>query len=192
MKDFVARFVKKSGLLTIAIALAQAAFGQGITGSITGNVTDPSGAFVGGATVTIRQLDTDLKRTVTTSDQGSYAVTQLAPGNYSVTIDRAGFRTFVEDHIVLAIDQVAEIDAKLQIGAAESIVSVTAESPVLQTGTSSVGLVVDSATIQNTPLDSHVSIIGLIALAPGIQAISATAQATLPVRGVTPSPRRSE
>src|ERR1700723_1753634 len=84
MKDFVARFVKKSGLLTIAIALAQAAFGQGITGSITGNVTDPSGAFVGGATVTIRQLDTDLKRTVTTSDQGSYAVTQLAPGNYSV------------------------------------------------------------------------------------------------------------
>jgi hypothetical protein len=169
----------------LAIALTQAAFGQGITGSITGNVVDPSGASVGGATVTIRQENTDLTRTVTTSDQGSYAMTQLSPGNYSVTIDKTGFRSFEQKNVTLAIDQVVEINARLQLGAAEQTISVTAESPVLQTGTSSVGLVVDSATIQNTPLDSHVSIIGLIALAPGIQAISATAQATLPVRGVT-------
>lgn len=206
MKDLLSRFLKRSGLyarggvspvvfsaclfhlaglIFTATLASQGAFGQGITGSITGNVIDASGGSVGGATVTIRQADTDLTRTATTSDQGSYAVTQLAPGNYSVTIAKTGFKTFKQDNIELAIDQVAEINTKLELGSAQETIAVTAESPVLQTGTSSVGLVVDSATIQNTPLNSHVSIIGLIALAPGIQAISATAQATLPVRGVT-------
>ena len=193
MTDLLLSFLKRatraqakiSLAVTFALALGQGAFGQGITGSITGEVIDSAGASVAGATVTIRRADTDLTRTVTTSDRGSYGVTQLAPGNYTVTIDKTGFKTFQRDNITLAIDQVAEINAKLEVGSAQETVVVTSESPILQTGNSSVGLVVDSETIQNTPLNSHVSIIGLISLAPGIQAISATAQATLPVRGVT-------
>src|SRR5215469_15034717 len=66
--------------LAFTLALAQGAFGQGITGSITGNVIDASRTSVAGATVTVRQADTDLTRTVTTSDNGSFVVTQLAPG----------------------------------------------------------------------------------------------------------------
>lgn len=173
----------QAGLL--ALAIVQGVFGQGITGSITGTVLDAEGAAIGGAVVTIRQVETELTRTVTTSDQGSYAVTQLAPGTYSVTVVKPGFKTYQQSDIVLAIDQVAEVNARLGIGSTQETITVTGDTPLLQTGTSSVGLVVDSATIQNTPLNSHVSIIGLIALAPGIQAISANAQATLPVRGVT-------
>src|SRR5215467_11804874 len=123
--------------LAFTLALAQVAFGQGITGSITGNVIDASRTSVAGATVTIRQADTDLTRTVTTSDNGSYVVTQLAPGNYSVTIAKTGFKTFKQDNIELAIDQVAEINTKLELGSAQETIAVTAESPVLQTGTSS-------------------------------------------------------
>ena len=78
-------------MFALALMLVPTSFGQGITGSITGTVTDSSGASIAGATVTIRQVDTNAIRTVTTSDVGSYTVTQLAPGTYSVKVDKTGF-----------------------------------------------------------------------------------------------------
>jgi hypothetical protein len=165
------------------MAGAQCSFGQGITGSINGTVTDSSGASIAGATVTIRQIDTNTIHTVTTSDVGSYAVALLPPGNYSVTIEKAGFETFEQKQLTLTIDQVAKIDAKLIVGSEQQTVAVTSETPVIQTETSSIGLVVDSSTIQNTPLNGHVSILGLINLTPGVQDVAAQDQ--VPVRGVT-------
>ena len=174
-------------LLTFMLALMAPAnsFAQGITGSIAGEVTDASGASLAGATVSIRQLDTNEVRTMTTSDRGSYSVPQLPPGNYAVTIDKTGFKTFQQTSIVLAIDQVVQINARLEVGSEQQTVTVNADSPVLQTEDSAIGLVIDSQTLQNTPLNSHLSIVGLLQLIPGVQAISATAQDTLPVRGVT-------
>ena len=177
-------FVFLNGLFAmLTLLVTQTSLGQGITGSINGTVTDSSGASVAGATVTVRQLTTNTVRTVTTSDVGSYTVTQLAPGSYSVKVDKAGFSAFEQSNIVLAIDQVVKIDAKLAIGSDQQTVNVTSEAPVIQTETSSVGLVVDSATIQNTPLNGHVSILGLINLTPGVQDVAAQDQ--VPVRGVT-------
>jgi hypothetical protein len=168
-------------LLTLATPHNLAA--QGITGSINGIVTDTSGAAIEGATVTVRQIDTNASRTLTTSHVGSYAVTQLAPGRYSVRVDKGGFKVFQQSDITLVIDQVAQIDARLEIGSDQQTVEVTSDSPVIQTETSSVGLVIDSATIQNTPLNGHVSILGLINLTPGVQDVAAQDQ--VPVRGVT-------
>ncbi len=71
-------------LFILAVIIAPASFGQGITGSITGTVTDTSGAPIAGATVAIRQQGTDASRTLVTSDVGSYRITQLAPGTYNV------------------------------------------------------------------------------------------------------------
>ncbi len=167
----------------LAIAAAPASFGQGITGSITGTVTDPSGASIAGATVTILQIGTNAVRAVTTSDAGSYTVTQLAPGRYNVKVDKDGFDSSQENNITLAIDQVAKIDVKLKVGSNQQTISVTAESPVIQAETSSVGLVVDSSSIQNTPLNGHLSILGLLNLVPGVQDVAAQDQ--VPVRGVT-------
>ncbi len=172
-------------LFALTLVMTPDSFGQGITGSITGDVTDASGASLAGATVSVRQLDTNEVRTVTTSDRGSYSVPQLHPGNYSVTIDKSGFKNFQQNNIVLAIDQVAQINAKLEIGSEQQTITVNTESPVLQTENSAVGLVIDSQTLQNTPLNSHLSIIGLLQLIPGVQSISATAQDTVPNRGVT-------
>ncbi len=151
-----------------ALVSATAAFGQGITGSITGDVTDASGASLAGATISIRQLDTNEVRTVTSSDRGSYSVPQLHPGSYTITIDKAGFKTFQQNNIVLAIDQVVQIHAKLEIGSEQQTITVNSDSPVLQTENSAVGLVIDSQTLQNTPLNSHLSIIGLLQLIPGV------------------------
>jgi hypothetical protein len=170
-------------LLAGILFTAAIAHGQGITGTITGTVTDTTGAAVPGATVTIRDTDTNNVHTVTTSDAGTYTVTQLAPGPYSVKVEKKAFKTFQQSNLVLTIDQTAQVNAALQIGAEQDTIEVTAVEPVIQTETSSIGSVIDAAAIQNTPLNGRLSIVGLIALAPGVQA--AGAQDQLATRGVT-------
>jgi hypothetical protein len=174
-----------SSLLLLTLGLEPSSFGQGITGSITGTVSDASGAGIAGATVTIRQVETNAARVVTTSDIGTYTVTQLAPGNYSVKVDNTGFKTLQQNDITLEINQVAQINAQLGMGSQQETVVVTGTPPIIQTNDSSVGLVIDSQTILNTPLNGRLSVIGLVALAPGVQ--GAGAQDQLAVRGVTPS-----
>ncbi len=170
-------------VLTLVLAMTPRTFGQGITGSITGNVTDATGAAIPGATVTITQTETNAVHTVTTSDVGSFTVTQLPPGHYSVKVDKAAFKSYKQDNLTLEIDQTAQINASMEVGSQGETVTVTGAPPVLQTEDSSVGLVVDSQAIQNTPLNGRLSIIGLIALAPGVQ--GSGAQDQLATRGVT-------
>lgn len=179
------RVIALLGGLMFSLFLFQAyvAYGQGLTGSIAGTVTDSSGATIAGATVTVRQIATNAVHTVISSDVGSYRVPQLPPGIYSVTVEKMGFQVSRQDKITLTIDQVAQIDAKLTVGSDQQTIDVSGEAPVIQTETSSVGLVIDSATIQNTPLNGHVSILGLINLVPGVQDVAAQDQ--VPVRGVT-------
>jgi hypothetical protein len=174
-------------LLPAALALplffAPHCFGQGITGSITGTVTDPSGAAIPGATVTITELATNAVHTVMTSDSGTYDVPQLPPGQYSVKVTKAEFQTYLQNGVTLSIDQVDKIDAQLSVGSAAQTVDVTATSPVIQAEDSSIGEVIDSQAIQNTPLNGRLGLMGLIALAPGVQ--GAGAQDQLATRGVT-------
>ena len=75
----------------LSFSVPRAAFAQGITGSITGTVTDPSGALVAGATVTARNLATNFMRKVTTSAVGTYTITELLPGQYSVRVDKTAY-----------------------------------------------------------------------------------------------------
>jgi hypothetical protein len=167
------------------LLLVSGAHAQGITGSITGSVTDSTGAQVPGATVTITQVDTNTVHVVKTSDAGTYTVTQLPPGNYTVKVEKANFKSFRQTAITLSIDQVAQINAQLSVGATQETVEVTSSAPVIQTDTSSVGSVIDSQAIQNTPLNGRLGINGLVALAPGVQGVGAQDQ--LDTRGVTPA-----
>lgn len=170
--------------LSLAL-LSAVAHAQGITGTISGTVTDVSGAVVPDATITVTQTQTNESRTVRSSSSGSYAIPQLAPGTYNVRVTRDGFGTFEQTGIVLNIDQKAEINPSLKVGSEATTVDVSAAPPTLQTEDSSLGLVVDAATIQNTPLNSHTSVIGLLQLAPGVQ--NTGAQDQVPNRGVTPA-----
>ncbi len=172
-------------MLSIFLLLGTVAKGQGITGSITGTVTDASGAAVSGATVTITQTETNAIHTVTTSDAGTYAVPQLPPGHYTVKIDKATFKSFRQTSITLQIDQTVQISPQLSIGEAQQTVEVNDTPPVIQTQDSSIGSVIDSQAIQNTPLNGRLGINGLVALAPGVQGVGAQDQ--LDTRGVTPA-----
>jgi len=170
-------------LLTVSLMLSPGAFGQGITGTITGTITDTTGATIPGATVIVTQLATNARHTVTTTDGGTFTVLQLPPGQYSVRVDKAAFKSWQQEHVELSIDQVAELNVQLQIGTQGETVNVDTTAPVIQTQDSSVGLVVDSQAIQNTPLNGRLSVVGLIALAPGVQ--QSGAQDQLATRGVT-------
>ena len=168
------------------MALQIPAWGQtGVTATISGTVTDQSGAVLPGATVTITNVDTNQVRKITTLDNGNYVVTQLPPGKYTLTVDKEGFKSYEQKDLVLVIGQLAEINLQMQLGSVSERVTVTASAPVIQTEDASVGTVVDNATIVNTPLNGRLSVMGLIALAPGVQ--NAGAQDQMPVYGVTPS-----
>ena len=173
-----------AALISLTVLAPPLIHAQGITATITGVVTDASGGVVAGAHVTAKRLDTNEDRIATTTDTGEFNIPLLQPGRYRVTVEMAAFKTFERD-LTLEINQKVEIRASLQVGSQSDKVTVTAEAPPIQTEDSSVGLVIDSATIANTPLNGRLNITGLMALAPGIQ--NAGAQDSIPVFGITPS-----
>jgi hypothetical protein len=170
-------------VFVLGLGATPALLAQGITGTITGTVVDSTGAAMPGATVTVKDLGTNAVHTVTTSDVGSYTVTQLPPGQYTVTVTKDTFKSYKQSAITLSIDQVAQINAELTVGGTDQTVEVTSAGPTIQTEDSSVGSVIDSQAIQNTPLNGRLGINGLVALAPGVQGVGAQDQ--LDTRGVT-------
>lgn len=172
-------------LLTILIFLSPLPLSsQGITASISGVVTDSTGSVLSGAQVTAKRLETNEDRVATTSDRGEFTIPLLQPGRYRVTIEVASFKTYQQE-FTLEINQKAQINAVLEVGSQADKVTVTAEAPPIQTQDSSVGLVIDTPTITNTPLNGRLNITGLMALAPGIQ--NPGAQDSIPIYGITPS-----
>jgi hypothetical protein len=170
-------------LLVLALSMPRVSPAQGITGSITGTATDQTGAAVTGATVTAIEVGTNGTHTVTTSDIGSYTISNLPPGQYTVIVSKGNFKNFKQTNITLQIDQVVQLDVALTVGSTGETVEVTGAPPVLQTEDSSVGQVIDSEAIQSMPLNGRLSLMGLIAQAPGIQGVGPQDQ--LATRGVT-------
>jgi hypothetical protein len=170
--------------LLLTLALAPGVLAQGITGTITGTVTDATGAIIPGAAVTIRNVDTNASRTVTTSDIGSYTVPQLHPGNYSVKVEKAGFKLYEQSNVTVQMDQVVLINAQLQVGSNGETITVTDAPPSIQTEQSSNGLVLDSNQIESTPLNGRLTLQGLMILSPGVQGMP-NAQDQIPTSGVT-------
>jgi len=172
------------GLIAFFAINTQVVRAQGITATITGVVTDATGGVLANANVTAKRLDTNEDRVATTTSTGEFNIPLLQPGRYRVTVEMAAFKTFQQE-LTIEINQKVEIHATLEVGSQNDKVTVTAEAPPIQTEDSSVGLVIDSATIVSTPLNGRLNITGLMALAPGVQ--NPGAQDSIPVFGITPS-----
>jgi len=119
-------------LVFFALGQVRPAFGQAVSGSIFGTVTDPTGAVVPGVTVTIRDLDRGVDYHVQTISDGNYIQTHLLAGHYRVTIAPPAFQPFVAEAEV-QVDASTRIDAQLAIGKASSTMNVTSETPLLKT-----------------------------------------------------------
>ena len=122
------KFIRYSFLLIATLALSAFLWGQAETGQITGAVLDPAGATVPNASVTVTNAENGAERRTTSGGAGDYAVTNLLPGQYTVTVDAPGFAKFREN-VVLTVGARVGLDAKLQIGSAATTVEV-AESAV--------------------------------------------------------------
>jgi hypothetical protein len=155
-------------LLAVALTLAAGTnvWGQEVTASITGTVTDPSGGAVAGATVSAKDVARGTVTTATTSSDGTFFITRIPIGTYDVRIESAGFQTALQPGIVLVLNQTARLEIQLKVGLKTEIVEVSAAPPVLQTDTTQVSTIIDSRTNDNLPLATR-NYVQLTLLSPG-------------------------
>ena len=114
-----------SRVVVILLLAASVAFAQVTTGTISGTVTDATGAVVPGAEVTVKNVDTGITRIMTTDERGRYTAPQLPPGNYEVSTSIAGFQTGVRSGITLTLGREAVVNFTLQVGSVTETVEVT-------------------------------------------------------------------
>src|SRR6267143_4184861 len=166
------RKMKSLGLGLVFMALvallcsANAAWGQDVTASITGTVSDPSGAAVVGATVTAKSVERGITYTAVTNDSGIYRIAQLPVGSYELKAEKTGFASVAYPAFVLTLNQVARIDVALKVGPVTQTVEVTGAAPVLKTETTQVDTIINSATNEALPLATR-NYVELTLLAPG-------------------------
>src|SRR3954464_6631107 len=151
-------------LVATIIATASA---QDFRGGITGRITDSSGGRLPGVTVTATNVATKVASSTTTNGEGDYTILFLTPGVYTLTAELSGFKKVVQENVQVRISDRVGIDLKLDVGRIEETISVTAESPILQTTSGSTGQVVDEKRIAMMPL-SDGNPFSLARLAPGI------------------------
>ena len=125
--------------------------GQSIYGSIRGLVTDPSSAIVANAKVTLINEGTSAERTATTNTNGEYVFSQLIPGTYSVAVETPGFKKVDRKGIVLETQNQLTIDMRLEVGNVAESVSVSTETPLIDTATASQGQVIDQQKMVDLP-----------------------------------------
>ena len=150
------------------VLLGTVAYGQE-TASIVGTVTDPSGAAVPGAKITITNTETGIVRSTTTNTTGSYAARELAIGHYNVRVEAAGFKASERTGITLNVNDTVRADAALQVGEAKESVTVEANAIQVQADTNEVSQTITAAQVSDLATNGR-NVIQLAALVPGAAA----------------------
>ncbi|HEY1950330.1 MAG TPA: TonB-dependent receptor, partial [Bryobacteraceae bacterium] len=158
--------------LVVTFALfVSVSVGAQVTGStLSGTVSDASGAAIPEAQLVIRNVDTGVERTVTTSANGVYTAVNLLAGSYQVTISAKNFDTEIKSGITMYVGGQQTFDVVLHVGTVTNRVEVTAEVPAVQLVTSDISAVVDATTVRELPLNGR-SWTDLAALQPGVSTI---------------------
>src|ERR1700720_4825981 len=133
----MAKQLSIAAMLTICICLvtltAQPVWGQAVYGSIIGTVTDPSGAAVANAKVTVTDQRKGTSEITTTNDSGNYSVTHLIPDTYTVHVEGVGFKSLEFKDVIVNADAGSDVNGQFEVGSTSEQVEVTAEAPQLKT-----------------------------------------------------------
>jgi len=142
------------------------------TGTIYGNVTDPSGSALTEARVTARMVERGLTRSSTVNMSGAYVLPLLPIGTYAITVEANGFKQFTRRGVSLTGDENVRVDVQLEIGALAESVTVTAEAPLVDSRSSVIGTLIDSRRVTELPINGR-NVVALAAILPGIAGLSA-------------------
>jgi hypothetical protein len=163
----------KSLICTCALLLLASTvcvLAQTTNGSIQGTVTDPSGAAIVGASVTSRNMDTDLTVATTTTGAGLYSLPNLPPGRYSVTVQGPNLKKYSREGVTVQTGATVGLDIPMQMGGVSESVTVAADATQLETATSDIGATVQSSLTENLPLEVNGTVrnpVQFISLVPG-------------------------
>jgi len=146
--------------------LALGAFAQVQNGQFTGEITDPSGAAIANAKVTVTNTGTNLTQTVTTNQAGLFTAKELPVGTYKVTVEAKGFKTVQNPSLTMNAGTIQHIDFKMQLGEAREVVEVSGEATQVNVEDSKLASTVTASQVENLPLNGR-NIYDLVQLAPG-------------------------
>jgi hypothetical protein len=165
-----ARFIQScvtALLLLLAMSVPTAALAQLTSGTIQGVVRDDSGGALPGTTVAIKNVDTGIVRTLTTTDDGRFEATNLQVGTYEVAASLSGFRTAVRAGITVTVGRTAVVDLTLGVAAIEEALVVTGDAPLVETTSATVSNLIDAKKVEDLPLVNR-DLTQLTFLQPGV------------------------
>src|SRR5256714_3049674 len=165
------RVLRIGTIVVFMLALTVVAgFAQSTGGRMIGRITDPTGAQVAGAAVTVTNEATGVASSATSNDSGDFSLLQLPVGTYQVKVEHAGFKQNLRKGVTLEVNQVLTLDTVLQVGAKEEVVTVTGEAPLVDTTSTQLGAVVNEQSVVKLPLNSR-DTYQLLQLQPGVQGV---------------------
>ena len=168
----------RCAVLAMSLAwLVPQAYSQA-SSQLTGQVVDATGAAVPGAQVSASNLETGAERSTVTSEQGSFTIPALPPGNYAVAVNKEGFRAVLREGVRLEVNQTARINFQLEVGAVTDTIEVTEAAPLIESDTSSIGQVIETKAIVDLPLNGR-NFVQLAILAPGVTGVGFGASGTI-------------
>jgi Carboxypeptidase regulatory-like domain/TonB dependent receptor-like, beta-barrel/TonB-dependent Receptor Plug Domain len=158
------------GVLVLMVAASASGQSQITTGVINGVVVDSNSGLLPGVSVEVRNVDTNLTRTIVTGQDGRFAALQLPPGRYRVTFTLSGFSTLVQENVVVTVGQTVPLNPMMKVSGISETVTVTTEAPVVDTTRTAAASTLDATTISTTPILGR-KFEDLLTLTPGVSIV---------------------
>ncbi len=149
-------------------AFVGTAAAQTVTGSLVGNVTDPSGGAIPGAHVAATDIERGTKREAVTNEEGNYTISSMDPGSYRVEIELSGFKRFINERAEVRINSTVRVDAALEVGGVSETVQVTGEEAQLKTDRSDLSQQITQEQVRELPLSPDRNYQSILGTTPGV------------------------
>lgn len=154
-------------LVVVVFAPVVRSYGQAVGASLNGEITDPTGAAIPGASIALRNVGTGLTLKATSAGDGAYRIAPLPPGTYELTVEASGFQRYLQQGIVITVDTSVTQNVTMTTGSVQQTVTVTANGELLNTTNGSLGVTINSHAISQLPLNGRTPAT-LVLLAPGM------------------------
>ena len=160
------RALTSAVILIVTVVFPVALKAQAVRGTLLGNVTDQAGLAMPGVSVTATEVNTNISAMTVTNDSGYYTF-NLRDGVYRVSTELSGFRKTVREGVEVDVNTTVRVDLKIEVGVIEESITVTAQTPLLQTDRADTGRIIEGMLIQSVPLGFNRNFQGMLVTVPG-------------------------